>query len=855
MKIPVTMLAVCWVFGSYLAYTCGAFWLLLIEAAMLGLLCLCVKLHLVKAVQGMVCFAMLALSSCYTLTYDRLNQSDLPAGPTGADDFSAASVELKGTLSSVVEVDGDRASFTVKSQKLQVSGRSGVTAAKGEKFQVRLRLMSEVEQEQALQWKRGDLIRLVGELSRPDPARNFGGFDYRNYLHSKHIHWTIKVKGTEQMEVTPPSRWGRYTILRWNDQIRALLGAKLDALFSTEQSGYMKSLLIGLRDDLDPQQFQQFSQLGMTHILAISGLHVAVMLGACMGLLRLMGATRETNLTVAMALVPIYVAVSGASPSVVRAGLMAVIVLYAARKRILKDGLRIICLVGLLMLLWNPYYLLDVSFQLSFIVTIGLIVGVPRVMKLLPISSQRINSLLSVTFVAQFVSFPLSVYYFNQFSLLSWLANLLLVPLISFVILPLGYAAMLVGFIYEAGGRWMCVMIEFVNSVYFRVIQELNEYTQFVMIWPSPSHLWIVLYYTLLYLIVWSLSEWRNSRPGKGNDNRVSVGHGRVLDMIDDKYRRDAWIPWIFISLTAVLLWYGYDYYRGVPYGEVDFVDVSQGDAILIRTPSNRIILIDGGGTLSFRKPGEDWKERKDPYEVGRKLLVPLLKKRGVHHIDYLIISHGDTDHTRGLQEVVKQIPVKRILFNGTLKSSSNAVTLFRSAVEKGIPLYQVGKGKEVRIDRYTSLHILAPLFTTEGKVAIENDQNDLSLVFLFKMHQTSFLFTGDMESNIEQRIIEHALPASTTGIKPVDVLKVAHHGSKTSTTEAWLDYWKPRMAVISVGKYNTYGHPYDQVIDRLVEHKAAILRTDLNGEVQLRVYPNSLTARVKITDKYPQAK
>ncbi|UJF35032.1 ComEC/Rec2 family competence protein [Paenibacillus hexagrammi] len=268
----------------------------------------------------------------------------------------------------------------------------------------------------------------------------------------------------------------------------------------------------------------------------------------------------------------------------------------------------------------------------------------------------------------------------------------------------------------------------------------------------------------------------------------------------------------------------------------------------MIRTPYGKQILIDGGGTLSFRKKGEEWKDRKDPYEVGKKLLVPLLKKRGVHHIDLLILSHEDADHSGGLQAVAKQIPISNFLFNGTYKPNKGIKELFETAEQLHIPLLAATATAPVRIDPLTTLQIIYPSEKKSSQVRIEEDQNERSIVCILDMDGTRWLFTGDMESGAERSLLNNDLTLTANNKqRPVDVLKVAHHGSKTSTTQEWLDYWKPRIAVISVGAMNSYGHPSPSVVDRLEQNKIQLFRTDLLGEIQMEVHNHQLYSRTKL--------
>jgi competence protein ComEC len=258
---------------------------------------------------------------------------------------------------------------------------------------------------------------------------------------------------------------------------------------------------------------------------------------------------------------------------------------------------------------------------------------------------------------------------------------------------------------------------------------------------------------------------------------------------------------------------------------------------------------VDAGGTLLFRKAGDEWKQRKNPYEVGTKLLAPLLKKRGIHQLDYVIATHEDADHIGGLQAVVEQIPVRRFYFNGTLKPTAGAKKLFKTAIAHHIPLFTGTSVNTISIDTQTKLSFLypfsQPMDENPAELMIEGTQNKHSLVFLLEMKQSRFLFTGDMEKTSEKTLLEK-LKDEVPPI--VDVLKIAHHGSKTSTTEQWLDYWRPKEAVISVGAHNSYGHPTEEVLTRLSRHEIIIFRTDRQGEVEMTITDYGIRTRTKLS-------
>jgi competence protein ComEC len=736
-----------------------------------------------------------------------------------------AGMRIEGVIASLPELDGDRVAIVIAADAAGLDGGS-LEPLQGERVQVNVRLETQQERRQAEAWRRGQRFEAAGTLARPLPATNFDAFDYREYLHRQRIHWVFTVKGASNIAIRTAERRTRYSAGAALDDLRSNLTQRMASAYPLHYSGFMQGLVLGVKDQLDPERYRQFSQLGLTHILAISGLHVAIYVGAILWLLRRLPLTREAQLAITMAAVPLYVVVTGASPSVVRSGIMAVVSLYLARRRALKDGLHVLSFAAILMLTWNPYYLHDVGFQLSFAVTAGLILGVPRLNAVLPIKRQALRTSVSVTVVAQAVSFPLTLYYFNGFSLLSFLANFILVPLFSFVVLPLGTLTLLASFLSPMLAKAAAWTGEQALFACFWIVERLGEGTFFYTIWKTPPLWWIGLYYALLFQLLHLLGG------GPNVFERVRIPQTIV--------RTTA-----FALLAATLL-YAYMPDALETDGRVEFLDVGQGDAILIRSPSGRNVLIDGGGTLKFAKEGEQWRERQKPYEVGRDLLVPLLKKRGIRRLDAVIISHQDTDHIGGLLAVLQDIPVKRIYFNGTLKLSGTAKKLFVTALAKRIPLIPAHAGQTIPFGDGTLIRMLYPFPPdTQQEIEIRQEQNETSLVFLLELCGKRFLFAGDIDSVTEHQILTSMRHQQQ--YEQADVIKISHHGSKSSSSHEWLDAWQAAAAVISVGRNNVYGHPHPSVTAKLAEEGLAVFRTDLSGEVQFRVTPRSIRVRTKI--------
>jgi competence protein ComEC len=810
-KRPIVWAALIWIAGAIAALGWKLHFVSLGMTIVLAAIAVCVIVLQIPGRLWMMYSLILGISIGYNGWYDQKNVSEL------SFEMEGSAVVIRGTIISPVELDGDRVSFLLQAELVQQEPIA-------EKLQVFVRLASVQEQLVASKWSRGDSVMLTGELQRPMQARNFGGFDYRRYLYLQHIHWLLQIKGADQVGDAGPTGKAGQTAARWLDQWRLSLGHRMD-LWYGEQGGFMKSLVLGIREDLNPDQFRQFSELGLTHILAISGLHVAVVLGGLAGALRLMRVTRETNLLVCMLAVPPYVLLTGASPSAVRAGLMALLALFALRVRIAKEALHLAAMAALAMLIYNPYFLYDIGFQLSFLVTVGLMIGVPGFQRLFHLKPKWLSDTIAVTTVAQAVSFPITIYYFNQFSLLSWSANLLLVPLLSLVVLPLGMISLLLGLAWEPLGGWLGKPAAWANELSFRIVEEVASWSWGATTWASPEWWWLAGYYVLLLALYKGSLYWRE---------------------------QERLTPLLLASVLFIgLIFYGYHPDVLHRQGTVQFIDVGQGDAILIRTPERKTILIDGGGTLSFAKADDGWRSRKDPFEVGRKLLVPLLKKRGVHQIDWLVVSHYDTDHIGGLRAVLEDIPVRAVIANGSLRSGKVAEEFAGGVLEKKIPLFSPAAGETVRIDAHTRLDILHPYSDVAAAPVFLEDQNQRSVVVLMTMYGHRLLFAGDIGSREEEEIVQ-ARRSGGGGdreeAEKLDVLKIAHHGSKSSTGDIWLDYWKPRMAVVSSGVRNVYGHPHPTVVERVVKSGAELLRTDVNGEIQMQVS----SAGISVSKKLP---
>ena len=752
---------------------------------------------------------------------------------------------LAGHIATPPDVDGDRVMFRLAARALH-DAITGTDAAIHETVQVRIKLQSREEQRTARLWQRGDAVRIAGTPERPGDSGNFGAFDYREYLERKGIYWQWTVNGADNVQRMDAGVPLHLLPQRMIDAFRQRSAWLVDKLYPGVDGGYMKGLVIGVRDDIDPLQYEQYSRLGLTHILAISGLHVGVVVFVLLRLGALLRFTRERSIDIAFAAMPLYMVVTGASPSAVRACLMAMIALALARRNRLKDGLHLLAAAAIAMVVWDPQVVENISFQLSFVVTAGLLLFTADAARLFAgIRPKFVRDAVAVALTAQAVSLPLTVYYFHSLHLLSLPANLLIVPIVSFAVLPLGMASVVLGAIWLPLGVLPAALAAAVNRAAFRIVELMDRAENLRLSWPQPPLIWVVCTYSLMALTVWL---WRRRRAVQAEEALSRLDPDDTMPLVPPKVSLKPLIRKGAIVMLLLLCWGGWGVWSYQPafldrHAYVQFLDVGQGDGILIRTGAGNHVLVDVGGAVQFRKPGDEWRERRDPYEIGRKLIVPLLRKRGVRELDALVLTHLDADHIGGAEAVIKDIPVKAIVWNGTWKDNAQTKRLFQAALARGIPVYAAHEGQRWSIDRSAQLIVLAPPTLTYGKttpdyIPLLDRQNERSIVLLMQIYGRTFLLTGDVETPGERSVIA-SLAANGQGPRPIDVMKAAHHGSKTSTSEEWLKWWRPAETIVSAGRNNLYGHPHPTVVDRIASAGSLLWRTDEAGEVQYRIDPS----------------
>jgi len=628
-----------------------------------------------------------------------------------------------------------------------------------------------------------------GLLRAPQISRNPNAFNYKQYLYTQKIHWIYEVNEISLQECYPQENWSISRVLL---KIRESGIKKIESYFEGSTAGVIQALIYGERTNIESEIINSYQSLGLIHLLAISGLHVSLMTGMVYFTCIRLGITRESTAIFLFCSLPVYIIIAGGSPSVIRSVLMSML-LFASMIWWKKGGmLDVISLACLCMLAINPYYLTNIGFQLSFMVSAALILSSKAIFRHYP---NTFTSLFVVSFLSQIASLPILLHHFYEFSLLSLPLNMLYVPLYSVVILPFALITV-----------FLLAVFDPVGQLFADVLSLLLDWINGVTVWASQSHLSVLtlgkpgiivmVFYSVT--IIYFLICWEKRKTLK-------------------QFALCAPIVVLLIHLVLPYL---------NPYGEVTMLDVGQGDSIYIELPFRKgVYLIDTGGTIQFEQ--EEWTIRRKEFSTA-DIILPYLKSRGVRKIDKLIITHGDQDHIGGAQKLVEKIQVKEIVFGKTKKDSSKEAQLKKIAFDKEINITHVERGQKWEHGGYT-FHVLAPLGN-------EMKENDNSIVLYAKLGGLRWLFTGDTEKNGELDLIKTYKNLRT------DVLKVGHHGSKTSSTEDFIELLNPKVALIPVGQNNRFNHPHPDVINRFKMRNMKIYQTDKDGAIQYHFFRNSGT-------------
>jgi competence protein ComEC len=634
----------------------------------------------------------------------------------------------------------------------------------------------------------GDIVRIVGTLEPFPGARNPGEFDYGRFLVLNGIRGFVAADDSGGVTVLTGETTASFNHIV--GRVRKSIYQLFDQFHRPEASSFLKGVVFGYRGELSSEVKQSFMETGTIHILAVSGSNVAVVtliFYSLIGFLRVPFRI-ATGLTL-LGLVW-YMVITGMSPSVVRATIMAGVILLGTVLGRKGDIYNSLAAAALLMLLWDPLFLYDVGFQLSFAAVLSIVVFYPRLEELIDsagwdvLKRWRLAPVLklgAVSVAAQIGTLPFSAFYFDRVSLVAIVANLVVVPL-SGINTLLGFATIIASICSTQIAACYAALNDLLVSFLLRFVLLSSQLPMASVEISGYGVLPACTYYLIVIAIFF---------------------HSRPLVL--------RWLVFAALFIANIQIYKGVA--ESAPYRmRVTLLDVGQGDAIVIEFPNGTRVLIDAG-------------PRNPAFDAGKKTIAPWLHRSGIRKLDAIVITHAHDDHLGGCASLLTDFKVGKLIVPDTAGVRGSAKFLLDLARGIGVGVDFVREGNSLQFDTLTRIFVLGP-----SEKRLSDDPNDRSIVLKILFGRSSMLLTGDASVIAESRMVRLGRELLNSG-----VLKVAHHGASTSTGAHFLDAIRPSLALISVGRANKFGHPSDTTLERLRRFGAATSRTDFDGGLILQ--------------------
>jgi len=644
----------------------------------------------------------------------------------------------------------------------------------------------------------GDMLEVTGELEEPPQSDDF---DYRPYLARQGIYSTIYYPQIELLEGGHGSQ-----PLQSIYSFRRRMAEAMEGSLPEPQGSVAEALVLGIRSNVPPATNQDFQRSGTAHLLAISGLNMAIVAGILLSIsVWLFGRRRPTYFVVTLSALWLYAVLAGMSPSVARAAIMVSLFLFGEYLGRQRSVITALAFAGAIMVAINPQVLWQVSFQLSFAAVVGLVLLVPIFQQWgarIRASNMVVDSF-SVTLAAILFAMPLVAHYFGYISLVGLPATFLTLPALP-AITVLSAAVGLIGLfalpLAQVIGWADWLFLGYMTGA-VKVFAALP--------WSSLEVGRMGAYFVVLYYALLGGALWLGTRRQQLSSSIKAAARGIAAAAVPLSRRLP--LRWAFIPLLVIviLVWVAA---IAAPSGEkltVSFLDVGQGDAILIQIENQRV-LVDGGPS-----------PEKICSELGERL--PFWDKT----IDLVVLTHPEDDHLLGLVEVLSRYKVGQVLEPGFQDDKPAYREWLRLTKEKDINRTIARAGQQVNLSNGVRIEVLYP--QQELLKGTNSDVNNNSIVLRLVKDKVSFFLAGDIEEEAELELLQQY----GRGLKST-VLKVAHHGSASSTTPSFLVAVSPQVAVVSVGADNRFGHPSAEVIARFSERPGAdkVYLTSESGDI-----------------------
>ncbi len=653
----------------------------------------------------------------------------------------------------------------------------------------------------------GDRIKVIANFELPRGARNKNSFNYSKYLETLDIFITAKTQDTSVS-------YGKKLLIaeKISYVIRKKVREFTDFTLGEEEKGILNALIIGDDTLIDDNVKSDYKKAGMVHLLVVSGGHTAFLILLLKYIFSFFNPSKNLAKILYIISIILYIFITGASPSVLRAGIGIIIIMIAEIIGRQTDGLTTVSLVALIIIIANPNILYSLSFLLSFGGVLGIMICYSKLSSKLEKIPQKVRESFSLTVSAQLFVTPITLYSFNVIYLGGFISNLFAlnfagIIMMSGIILFIIYLFIppLVVFPMKVVGFLIFLMnkiAEFFGSLEFFTYYEI-----------TPSWFSIFIYYILLIYV------FRDRRKNNKEKELIIVDKSSIRSFAIRNIK-----PIIIICGVLGIFISNIKFINTDKALKITVIDVGHGDCIFITTPENKHILIDTG---DIHYQGENI------IDTGEQTVVPYLLKQGVKKIDLVILTHMDTDHIGGYESIAKAIKIETVGLSVNSAKKEEYPKIKDISVKKCIKIKSLESGDTFAFGG-VNLCVLMP-----EKVEMIDEENNDSIVILMKYGNKKALFMGDLEVEGEEKLLNSGIELKA------DILKLGHHGSTTSTSESFVKAVNPEIALISVGN-RFKSIPGKDVLNRLDSVYAKVYRTDKNGEINVIVKNNEI--KVKTT-------
>ena len=754
------------------------------------------------------------------------------------------SLSLVGEVISQPSRQAGRTKFVLDARRLG-DGRNA-TAATG---RVRVTVSGD-----ALSIQRGQVLALTGRLRSLSNYQNPGGYDYRRQMAFRRI-WASLYTSAARVRIVAARPGSQWTFLA--DRIRQSAARLIDSHAGGDQAAVLRALLIGNRSGITAELRQNFSRAGVSHILAISGLHIGIVGAVAFGFFSLMlrqfrpvllrGWSRKAAAGLALIPVLAYGIIAGMSPSTQRAVLMAAVFFSAFWVERELDVFSSLAAAAWIILIVHPPSLFAVSFQLSFAAVFAIILGfhrtgrhaAPEVAKgdrhrIFSRLRRWLVGLVKVSLFATWGTLPLTMLYFNQLSFAGVVANLAVVPVIGCCVVPLGLAALCLWPVWPGAAGAMIALAAWLLSWMLSLVELLARIPPASLTTWTPTWMEVACFYLIslsAVLIVRNADRSRGIRQGLQTESSAAAdyrgeGNGALSESMFRRFAGSGAVRWPVLLLSLSLLALGADaiYWMAQRFWHRDLkvtvFDVGHGNSALVECPGGQTLLIDGGGIADI-----------GAFDPGARVLAPYLRQRKIMTVDTLVLSHPNSDHMNGLIFIADHFNVKQLWTNGEPVNTTGYRLLLQSAAVNRIemPDFRSAAGRMSIGGVEVRLLYPPPDFLSRRSEDRWRTSNNNSLVVQLIYGKHSFLFPGDITRKAEADLTARCGPDLRS-----TVLIVPHHGSGNSSSAAFLAAVAPRLAIVSARDRGRGLHPHPTVVERYRKRNCRLLRTEIHGAIRL---------------------